>query len=109
VLLTFDDAYRDFAEHAWPVLRSHGLPAVLFVPTAFPGDPERSFWWDRLYRAFACARREEALPSAAGVLPLRTPAERARSFRRVRDRVKALPHREAWSCRAGVSRARRLR
>jgi len=105
LLLTFDDAYRDFAAHAWPVLRSHGLPAVLFVPTAFPGQPERTFWWDRLYRAFACARREEALPSAAGMLRLRTPAERLRSFRRVRDRVKALPHREAMELVARVCRA----
>ena len=105
LLFTFDDAYRDFAAHAWPVLRSHGLPAVLFVPTAFPGRPDRVFWWDRLYRAFACARREEGLPSAAGMLRLRTPAERERSFRRVRDRVKELPHREAMELVARVCRA----
>ena len=102
LLFTFDDAYRDFATHAWPVLRSHGLPAVLFVPTAYPGRPERPFWWDRLYRAFARARREDSLPSAAGMLRLRTPAERERSFRRVRDRVKELPHREAMELVARV-------
>ena len=39
VLVTFDDAYADFAEHAWPVLRAHGISPLLFVPTAFPGDP----------------------------------------------------------------------
>lgn len=102
LLFTFDDAYRDFAEHAWPVLRGHGLPAVLFVPTAYPGRPELPFWWDRLYRAFACARREDPLPSAAGVLRVRTRAERERSFRRVRDRVKELPHREAMELVARV-------
>jgi peptidoglycan/xylan/chitin deacetylase (PgdA/CDA1 family) len=95
LLVTFDDAYRDFAELAWPVLRSLGLPAVLFVPTAFPDRPERAFWWDRLHRAFASARREAPLASTAGPLVLRTPAERQRSFRRVRDLVKALPHRAA--------------
>ena len=105
LLFTFDDAYRDFAAHAWPVLRSHGLPAVLFVPTAFPGQPGRAFWWDRLYRAFACARREDSLPSAAGMLRLRTPAERERSFKRVRDRVKELPHREAMELVARVCSA----
>jgi peptidoglycan/xylan/chitin deacetylase (PgdA/CDA1 family) len=39
LLLSFDDAYRDFAEHAWPVLRERGLPATLFVPTAIPMRP----------------------------------------------------------------------
>jgi peptidoglycan/xylan/chitin deacetylase (PgdA/CDA1 family) len=38
VVLTFDDAYRNFATHAWPVLRDRGLPATLFVPTAFVED-----------------------------------------------------------------------
>jgi peptidoglycan/xylan/chitin deacetylase (PgdA/CDA1 family) len=102
LLVTFDDAYRDFADHAWPVLRSLGLPAVLFVPTGFPDRPERVFWWDRLYRAVISARRAEPLPSAAGALPLHTPAERERSFARVRDRVKALPHREAMELVARV-------
>lgn len=102
LLISFDDAYRDFAEHAWPVLRSLGLPAVVFVPTGFPDRPERAFWWDRLYRAVISARRDEPLPSAAGRLHLHTPAERERSFRRVRDRVKALPHREAMELVARV-------
>jgi len=105
LLFTFDDAYRDFAEHAWPVLRGHGIPPVLFVPTGFPGRPDRVFWWDRLYRAFACARSAEMVPGIAGGLKLRTPAERERSFRRVRDRVKALPHREAMELVGRVCRA----
>jgi Polysaccharide deacetylase len=33
VLVTFDDAYRDFADSAWPVMRAHGVPATLFVAT----------------------------------------------------------------------------
>jgi len=37
VLLTFDDAYRSFARHAWPVLRKLRIPSLLFVPTAFRG------------------------------------------------------------------------
>jgi peptidoglycan/xylan/chitin deacetylase (PgdA/CDA1 family) len=45
VLVTFDDGYRDFLTHAWPVLQAHHVPAVVFVPTAFP-DTQRHFWWD---------------------------------------------------------------
>lgn len=31
--LTFDDAFANFAQLAWPLLRDHGMPATLFVPT----------------------------------------------------------------------------
>jgi peptidoglycan/xylan/chitin deacetylase (PgdA/CDA1 family) len=33
VAITFDDAYRSVLEHAVPVLREHGFPAAIFVPT----------------------------------------------------------------------------
>ena len=33
ILLTFDDGYRDFAEHAMPVLESCGFSALVFVVT----------------------------------------------------------------------------
>jgi peptidoglycan/xylan/chitin deacetylase (PgdA/CDA1 family) len=97
LLVTFDDAYRDFAEHAWPVLRELGVPPVVFVPTAFPGEPGRAFWWDRLHRALLSTRRQAPLASRAGELRLATPADRERSFARARDLVKALPHRDAMS------------
>jgi peptidoglycan/xylan/chitin deacetylase (PgdA/CDA1 family) len=57
VVLTFDDAYHNFAERAWPVLEELRLPATLFVPIGFiegespppiaryPGAPLR---WDEL-------------------------------------------------------------
>src|SRR5262245_66051523 len=35
VLITFDDAYRDFMDVAWPILQAHRVPATLFVPTAY--------------------------------------------------------------------------
>ncbi|GIU89485.1 MAG: hypothetical protein KatS3mg010_0584 [Acidimicrobiia bacterium] len=35
VVLTFDDGTVDFVEHAVPVLAEHGLPATLYVATAF--------------------------------------------------------------------------
>lgn len=37
IALTFDDAFVNFADVAWPLLRDHGLPATLYVPTAHVG------------------------------------------------------------------------
>ncbi|HEV7810803.1 MAG TPA: hypothetical protein VGO64_09390, partial [Candidatus Limnocylindrales bacterium] len=54
LLLTFDDGYEDLADHAWPALVARGLPAIVFVPTAFPAGPGRpgaAFWWERLWAA----------------------------------------------------------
>lgn len=40
VLITFDDAFADFAEIAAPILQQHGFSALVFVPTARLGGPE---------------------------------------------------------------------
>ncbi|SHK33458.1 polysaccharide deacetylase family protein [Thermocrinis minervae] len=37
VLLTFDDAYSDFFENAYPVLKRYNIPAVVFVPVMCVG------------------------------------------------------------------------
>lgn len=48
VALTFDDAFENFADRAWPLLRDNNLPVTLFVPTDhvgrtndWSGRPER--------------------------------------------------------------------
>jgi peptidoglycan/xylan/chitin deacetylase (PgdA/CDA1 family) len=41
VVLTFDDAYADFASAALPVLREHDFRATLYVPTAYVGTTAR--------------------------------------------------------------------
>lgn len=38
VALTFDDAYRDFCDHAEPLLRKFGMTATIFAPSAFLGN-----------------------------------------------------------------------
>ena len=91
VLLTFDDAYVDFAEHAWPALRERGLPAVLFVPTAYPGEPELAFWWDRIHRAVSTSSRA-SISAPSGGMPLGSAEERVAAYRAIRDTLKGMPH-----------------
>jgi len=43
MVLTFDDGCRDFAEHAWPLLRRHGFRAVVFLVASFIGKTNE---WD---------------------------------------------------------------
>jgi glycosyltransferase involved in cell wall biosynthesis/peptidoglycan/xylan/chitin deacetylase (PgdA/CDA1 family) len=91
VLLTFDDAYTDFEEHAWPILRHLGLPATLFVPTAFPDRPEKTFWWDRLFQTLAAARTG-GIETPLGRLEWVSFGERVRAYRTIREGIKRMPH-----------------
>lgn len=96
VMVTFDDAYADFAEHAWPVLRSAGIPATLFVPTAYPDQPG-SFWWDRLWAAVGRAPASDPLDTPLGPLPRSTLEERRASTRALLRWLKSRPHDEAMA------------
>ncbi len=95
VLITFDDAYADFAEIAWPILKSFQLPATMFVPTAYPDHPERVFWWDKLYQAFNATTRTEMCGIPFGPLPLRSSEEKRRALRIVQDYARTVPEDEA--------------
>jgi peptidoglycan/xylan/chitin deacetylase (PgdA/CDA1 family) len=97
VLITFDDAYCDFAEQAWPLLKQHGLPVTLFVPTAFPDQPDRLFWWDRLQAALQQSTHCTRIETPIGPLPLTTPAQRRQAYKRLRAYVKSLPHVQAMA------------
>ena len=97
VLITFDDGYPDFLQHAWPVLRKFQLPATLFVPTAFPDQPDSAFWWDRLYATVITSTETEITDPALGRLPLHTRQEREHSARILQNHVKSLQHTEAMA------------
>src|SRR5262249_47862088 len=52
VCFTFDDGYRDNLEHAYPVLKRHGVPFGIYIPTSFP-DRLGELWWLALEAAIA--------------------------------------------------------
>ncbi|RWG90714.1 trifunctional glycosyltransferase/class I SAM-dependent methyltransferase/polysaccharide deacetylase [Mesorhizobium sp.] len=43
VLITFDDGFQNFADHAWPILRANDLTAEVFLVTDLVGERAR---WD---------------------------------------------------------------
>lgn len=94
LLLTFDDAYEDVADHVWPALASRGMPGVVFVPTGFPAEPggaPAAFWWER---AWAALRESPAasIRIAGATLSLGSAAERTAAYRAARTWLKELPH-----------------
>lgn len=95
VLITFDDAYADFVDIAWPILKQLRLPATMFVPTAYPNHPERAFWSDALYQAFAATARTEINVPGLGRLPLSPSDQKRKSLRTVQDYVITIAHWEA--------------
>lgn len=95
VHVTFDDAYRDLAEHACPVLRELEIPFTIFVPSAYPGEPGRWFWWDRLHKAQrrlgdGAARRE--VQEAARDLGVPSADRLEDASRDVRRFLRGVPH-----------------
>jgi peptidoglycan/xylan/chitin deacetylase (PgdA/CDA1 family) len=49
VAVTFDDGYANNLSAALPSLVEHGVPAALFIATAYIGGPQE-FWWDEVER-----------------------------------------------------------
>jgi peptidoglycan/xylan/chitin deacetylase (PgdA/CDA1 family) len=45
--VTLDDGYRDNLEQAAPVLRAHGVPFLIYVPTGFV-EGSATIWWEDL-------------------------------------------------------------
>ena len=90
VLVTFDDGYRDFITEAWPILKAHSVPAVLFVPTGYP-DRRRPFWWDEVWQLLSSSNVGEMLLPAFGRVNMRTPAGRATAMTYFRMIMRPMP------------------
>lgn len=68
-VLTFDDGYADFLEHAVPILRRYDAPAIVYVPTGFV-DTGVPLLHDRLYRVLRMATQRNLAVREIGGGPL---------------------------------------
>ena len=93
VLVTFDDAYQDFQEFAWPILQRLKMPAVLFVPTGFPDKPKKTFWWDTLYQILSNTKKQSVL-TPVGDLLLENPQQKLAVYKHLCGFLTSLPHTE---------------
>jgi len=99
VVITIDDGYRDFYRFAFPVLRDAGVPAMLFVTTAFV-DGSKLLWWDRLAQML-----EKSVESSVSIMlgtkllqiDLSTSDSRYNAWNTIADRCRFLSEEEKIS------------
>lgn len=60
VLITFDDAYQNFPEHALPIINKQNMEAIVFVPTAYIGGVNE---WDQGQEPLMDATTLKSLPA----------------------------------------------
>jgi len=73
ILLTFDDAYLNNLEHAYPILKKHHARAIIFVPSAYVGQ---SSDWDIDAEPLMSVEQLRALDSEVFDLGLHTHTHR---------------------------------
>ena len=68
VIITFDDGYRDNHDVVLPILKKHGVPAVVFVATGYM-DSDENYWYDQLVHRMLRTHTSH-LPLRDGAPPL---------------------------------------
>lgn len=80
---TFDDGYRDNREHAYPILKRHGIPFTIYVPSDY-ADGVGDLWWLMLERIIS--RVDEVSLKMDGVMrrfATATPAHKDDAFHKI--------------------------
>lgn len=64
-IVTFDDGWKDFYEHAYPILKSNNVSATVFLPTDFIGT-SKNFWTESLAKILVAIKRNNIDTNVAG-------------------------------------------
>lgn len=100
-VVTVDDGYRDFHDHAWPVLLEEGVSATFFPVTDFI-DGETWLWPDLVEHALAQAREREVTAADLGLTgdgtwSLLDPVEIRAAWQALIDHAIDLPDSDKWA------------
>jgi len=89
VVLTFDDGYRSFLTHAYPVLKELGFTATLFVYTDYVGTGRNALDWSDLTRLAAEGFQVEGHTKTHGDLRRQPGESEAEHGRRLRAELES--------------------
>lgn len=93
VVFTVDDGYADFYDNAFPVFKTFGYPAAIFLTTDFI-DSRLFFWWNQIEFALE-ATREKSIDLGfinSSKMSLDTPDDRTRAAALITEGMKKLPN-----------------
>lgn len=91
VVITFDDGHSDNYTNAFPVLQSLGVPATVFLSTAYIGSAG-TFWFDQItYVLFRASAGLLTIPGIKTSLNLSDASSRRQAADIVREHLKSLP------------------
>ena len=110
VLLTVDDGYDDFYDHALPELRAANVPAILFATTGFING-DLWLWWDQLRYVLteaATGHYEFVLDGQRRELELGAPGDADRAWDWISNRLRFLPQPTKLAVVASLSAAVRV-
>jgi peptidoglycan/xylan/chitin deacetylase (PgdA/CDA1 family) len=101
--ITFDDGYQSNHDLALPVLENLGLPATIYLATAFL-DTDTTIWTGLLHHAFSVTRLDR-LDWRGRQWEMDSPLARAASLQAIRTALKSLPQANLFETVAELGRS----